>query len=425
MHYTCRVDGDKMAYDAVYGSVYDREKKEIVERFQIDNGTRTPIDDKVYRVLNREYQKVAQVPHLYSSPKQEIPFIYFPLVAKSQTGAILPIADFSSYAAIRNTYIEISRCIGSFNMSEWEAGKYDNLFTFPSDRSFEYYTKLLYIACNSGNYLGYDEIDLNGDGEKELVLLGEDYNIKAIFTQKNGVPVLLDAFIFPYQTCWLDSEGFIHVDCEDYEELKYSLYEFAENGEYKQRYSFIVDNYGLYLMNDGKIRPITSEESAIQYDDYARYPEPFSPNEYTRNVSSLTYTPIIETTDDLKVATEKTWHKYVNFKRSRVDFARSNTYVTFENVTDTRIDMKLKYVFIFSYPDPERENYLLDDVKEETLDFSVRKENGTFIFDENGIKGMLEFGQKSLWIIIDESSDERFPVGNYCLKIYKPETMIQ
>ena len=47
--------------------------------------------------------------------------------------------------------------------------------------------------------------------------MDEDYRIKALFTQKKGVPVLLGAF--GYETCWLDEEGYIHVDREDHYEL--------------------------------------------------------------------------------------------------------------------------------------------------------------------------------------------------------------
>lgn len=424
--YTCHVDGDKMVYDVIYGIVYDQEKKEVFEKFQIVNGNRVPIEEDAYRALDREYQKSYQ-PGYSTISKLEAPFIHLSL-AESKKDSNLPIADFSSYDAIRNTYIEILRCLEKFNSSEWIMGKYDNLFSYPNDRSFEYYTQLLYIAYHSSQPIGYDEFDLNGDGQDELVLLHEDYQIKAIFTQKDGIPVLVDSFVFSYHTCWLDSDGFIHVDRESYDELEYSLYEFTKSGEYKHHYSVIADNYGRYLTKDGKTEPISFEESLeIRYDDYVRYSEPFAPNEYSRNVSELIYTPLIKATDDIiRHATEKTWHKYADLeKTSDKDFARSNTYVTFENVTDTQIDMNIKYVFTFSYPAPDQDHYLLDDTTESTLKFTVRKENGIFLFDGNGIQGKIEFGQKALWIVIEKSSDERFPVGYYCHEIYSSERIIQ
>ena len=188
-----------------------------------------------------------------------------------------------------------------------------------------------------------------------------------------------------------------------------------------------MDNYGRYLTKDGKIKPISFEESLeIRYNDYVRYDEPFEPNEYTRSVSALTYTPLGEATDDMiQAATEKTWQKYADLeKTSGKDKAYSKTYVSFENSTDTQIDMNVRYVFTFYYPDPDQENYLLADNTESTLHFTVRTENDIYVFDGNGLRGKVEFGQKTLWITVDESSDERFPVGHYCHKILSSESTI-
>ncbi len=422
--YTCHVDGDKMIYDDVSGKVYDQKKKETLDLFRIVDGKRTPIDENTFRALNREYQKASQ-PGYEEVSKLEAPRIHFPL-ADRVIDSNLPVADFSDYATIRKTYLAISTCLEEFKSLEWIEGKYDSLFSFPSDRSFEYYTRLLYTAYHSDDRMGYDEIDLNGDGLDELVLMNEDYRIKAIFTQKDGVPMLLDTFVFSYHTCWLDDEGLIHVDRESYDELEYSLYEFTKSGEYNLLYSVLVDNYCRYLTKDGKIEPITSEASMeLYYDDYCRYSEPFSPNEHTRNVSNLTYTALTEATEDMiKVAADKTWHKYANLEKTTgKDFARSNIYVSFENATDTQMDMGVKYTFTFSYPDSNKDYYLLDDTTESLLKITVRAENEVFVFEEHGVKGKVEFGYKYLWIVIEESTDERLPKGNHCYEQY-PEKYI-
>lgn len=105
-----------------------------------------------------------------------------------------PIADFSSYAAIWETYKKVAVCVDDFRVVAWQGDAYDELFIYPDDRSFEYYIRLLLAANYGSRYMGYDEIDLNGDGQDELVLLGEDYRIKAIFTPKDGEAILLDLF---------------------------------------------------------------------------------------------------------------------------------------------------------------------------------------------------------------------------------------
>lgn len=424
-YYTFRVEGDKLIYDTIYGEVLDHEKKEVTEKFQIVEGTRISIDDEAFRVLDRDWEKAYY--RYISIVKLEAPYIHFPLEERV-ADPNLPVADFSSYAAIRNTYIAISRCLETFDSYEWEMGAYDNLFSFPDDRSFEYYTQLLYIAYQSDHHMGYDEIDLNGDGQDELVLLNEDYRIKAIFTQKDGVPVLLDSFVHSYQTGWLDADGLIHVDCEGYDELMYSVYEFTTTGEYKHHYSVIADNYGRYLTKDGKMESISFEKSLeILYDGYVCYSEPFSPNEHTRSVSKLSYSPLVDPTEDpIKLAVDETWYKFANLKKtSGKDLAYSHTYVTFANATDTQLDMNLKYVYTFYYPDPDRDHYLLDDSTESTLMFTLHKENGIFVFDENGMQGSVRFGQEYLWILVEKSSDERFPVGNYCYELYSSADIIQ
>ncbi len=80
------------------------------------------------------------------------------------------------------------------------------------------------------------------------------------------------------------------------------------------------------------------------------------------------------------------------------------------------MDVNFKYAFTFLYPDPNRDQYLLDDTTESSLKITAREENGVFVFDESGVKGRFEFGSKYLWIIIEESNDQRFPVGYHCYK---------
>jgi hypothetical protein len=220
-------------------------------------------------------------------------------------------------------------------------------------------------------------------------------------------------------SCWLDDQGLIHVDRIDYYELEYSLYEFTKEGDYNLVYSILVaENGNRYLTKDGKAEKISFEESLeIYYDDYCRYTEPFSPHEQTRNASSLTYTPLVETTEDLtKAAVGKTWRKNADLEKTsgKEWGAWGNTYVTFENVTDSGMDVNFKYVFTFNYPDPDRENYLLEDTTESSLKITASNQDGVFVFDESGIKGHFEFGQKYLWIIIEESTDQRFPAGAHC-----------
>ena len=423
--YTCFLNGDKLAYEFVCVQVYNTETKEVTELYQEVNGERISIDDKTYRTLTSEHTSAWQAGYETTS-KLQAPYIYLPLV-KSSTDSELPVVDFSSYEAIKDTYLAIESFAKEISISSWALGSVTDPFSFPNDLSFEYYTQLLYIAYYSRG-MGYGQTDLNGDGIEELVLLGEDYRIKAIFTQKDGAPVLLDAFASPYEFGWLDGNGFIHADLEGYSELTYRLYEFTKNCEYKHCYTVSANGNGHVLTENGVSKVITNEEAKeLYYNSYVCYPATFVQQEYTRNISSLTYTPLVAAADeDIAASLEKTWYKSANItKMTEWDLAYSATLVSFANVTAAQMDMNIKHSFTYYYPDPNRENYLLDETVEETLNFTVRIENGVYLFEGNGIKGRLELGQKYLWLIIEESSDDRFVVGHHCHEIYTPLGTIQ
>ncbi len=421
--YLCHVDGEKLAYDTVWGYVFDRDKKEEerFESFEIIDGNRTPITHEAYNDLyTLHYEKI----ELGSSTcildaNLSAPRIYLPLAPFTES-TDLPVADFSTYEAIRETCRKISGAVDDFAANNWAHNRYDNLFHYPDDRSFDYYNRLIYAAYSSGGITGYDEIDLNGDGQSELVLMGADYRIKAIFTQRNGTPVLLDSFA--HETCWLDEDGHIHVDREDYSELEYSLYELTSDSEYKLVYSLLATNNGKrYLSKDGKTERITFEKSLeIYHDDYCCYLEPFEPNEHTRSVSSLTYTPFAPMTKESKdAAMGYEWHKYADLtKTTGKDFlAYSNTFVTFEKEAGGQTYIIFKYCFTFFYPDPDRDHSLLDDTTESNLTLTLREANGTLVFDGSGVKGKVELFDDCLWVVIEESTDDRFYVGHHCYEI--------
>ena len=135
--YTCHVEGDRMVYDAVYGEVYDQEKKETLELYQMVDGNRTVIDKEAFNELYRERRQTIDTEY-GRTVKLFSPYIHYPLGEKVPTEN-LPVADFSSYEAIRETYKAISTCLdGNLWGDDWLMGAYDNLFTYPDDRSFEY-----------------------------------------------------------------------------------------------------------------------------------------------------------------------------------------------------------------------------------------------------------------------------------------------
>ena len=418
------VEGAELVQDVQYVLTWFvvNNRPTSTEYFEVVDGTRQPIDESRYNELSADYNRV----HDYSGfqsiqRKLNAPRMIFLLDEQTETP---PTVDFSTYEAIRETYKAISTRLEDYDTDAWLAGKYDNLFTYPDDVAYSYYQHLLYAAYRGGTCEGYDEIDLNGDGTDELVILNEDYAIKAIFTQKNGMPVLLGAF--GYETCWLDGQGLIHIDRNDGYELEYSVYELTKEGDYNTVYSILMTEDGnRYLVKDGEKKQITFEESLDRlYNEYYPYTEPFTANEHTRLASDLTYTPLTASDEDpVKVAVTKSWNKHANLDKTSGEpyGAFSNAYLTFDAVTDTQMTLQIRYAYTVFFPDPEREDYMLDETYNFGWDITTRAENGVFAFDVSGeIKGHLEFGNTCLWLVIEESSNEWFPVGYHCYEVYTP-----
>ena len=422
--YSCfRVAGDKLAYETVYGEVYDYEKKEILQNFQMVNGERVSIDREAFMELNLEYTQIRDGFTNMGILKLQAPCIYLPLVDQG-IEETRPVADFSSYAAIIETVKAISASIENFSRQEWENGKYDHLFACATETDFDYYNRFLYIIYR-GSYspFGYDEIDLNGDGKDELVFLTEDCTIVAVFTQKNGTPVMLKSLL-QNEEGWLDENGYIHIDRSDYYELEYSVYKVTANGSFELVYNIFISERGdRYLTRDGKKEKITFVESLEIYDEYCCYPPYLTPSEYSRTVTDLTYTPLCANDEDLyQKAVGKTWYKFTNWDDgTEKEWETAFTYVTFENATDDRIDVHFQYVLTSYYPHPDKENHIASTTTESSMMMIARKENGVFVFDTGAIEGRIEFGDECLWIMIDDSTDERFPVGSHCFEVDLPE----
>ena len=196
------------------------------------------------------------------------------------------------------------------------------------------------------------------------------------------------------------------------EQTKPFLYQWLSEGNIKTRrwqdklYEYLIGNFEGKALVEKTMEGITLKEMG--------------------GASAYSLQDLIAPADDLiNAATDKTWHKYAKLgELSDKEMPRSNTYLTFKNVTDSQVTLSLKYVFTFSYPDPNRENYYLDDSTETVLEISARNEGGVLIFNESGVKGKVEFGHKCLWLIIDESTDQRFPVGNHCYEKYSPQDFI-
>ena len=417
--HVCHVEGTQMVYDTIYGAIYDQEKKEVLEYYQILNGEQVSIDEETYNELNWDLYLMQSSMGDSAEMKLNLPYVH--LLFGATDNSEKPTVDFSSYEAILDTYQKIEAAVpNDYNYYRWIHGEYDDLFSYPNEQAFEYFQKLFYVArrCKEP---GYDLIDLNGDGLDELVLLGANYVVRAIFTQKDGVPVLLDQI--DSTTYWLDAEGRIHADREKNYLLEYSLYEVTSDGSFALKDSIFRNDLFYHLTSDGNAEKISQEEFSALYQEYACYPETFTREEYTKNVSDLTFTPIVQPTEaPIQTALGKTWFCFIREEEATgLHSAHSNLYITFENVTDTQVDVNFKYTFTYYAPDPDYVStvpgisyYVPITTPETFLNVTAQRENNALLFDGNGIKGRIEFGVNHAWVLIEESTDERFKLGWFC-----------
>ena len=91
-----------------------------------------------------------------------------------------------------------------------------------------------------------------------------------------------------------------------------------------------------------------------------------------------------------------------------------NLYITFENLTDTQVDVNFKYTFTYYARNPDTGYYEPVIDTESFLNATARRENNTLIFEGNGIKGKIELNTNYAWLFIEESTDERFKLGWFC-----------
>ncbi|MBQ7828760.1 MAG: hypothetical protein IJ345_00615 [Clostridia bacterium] len=146
---------------------------------------------------------------------------------------------------------------------------------------------------------GYATNDLNGDGIEELVLLNADYTLVAIFSMKDGRPILLTRF---WNRCkgWIDQNGYIHVGgsngadsgsrtiyriCEGGGGLEL-LYEYGRDG-YEWVDDVAVTKY--YKMENGEKAYITEEEYDYIDEQYNHYLGDRDFKEVTRKDSGLQF----------------------------------------------------------------------------------------------------------------------------------------
>ena len=142
--------------------------------------------------------------------------------------------------------------------------------------------------CSNAESAGFALKDLNNDKTDELILLDDRGVLLAIFTLKDGEPILIDSFSFNNHRGGIDASGVVYKDSYSKGETwEFKVLKLLENGE--------VDclEFGIYNSDSGSVpaQPTiyrnghkeTADEKAVE----ALY------TQYSNNVSYSTPTGII------------------------------------------------------------------------------------------------------------------------------------
>ena len=314
-------------------------------------------------------------------------------------------ADFSSYESILEMYKNMVGLCEHYTNEGDLNGIYHKLFYFPSATEHEWFSSVfasIFQYCPKqsadwANAFGYTMKDLNGDGVDELILMLDEYYIIAIFTMKDGTPVLLDTYI-PRGQAVIRDNGDIYVyanggamisltmifritdECE-LELVNAAGYQPDENGK-PVYYKIDPSDYS-------SITYITQEEYIAILDDTAwMSADGYDSQEYMRSVTGIGFTPLFRQAQPSET--------HIN------EFSTSYLYsdiLAIFGIENSEISFKL----LFEDPDTV--------TSAETLTAQIK--DGKYAFSTDKISGHFEFCTNSVWVIIDSSEDDSIQKGAY------------
>ncbi len=402
------VDGELVGDE--FGSTSETDSPDDAVYYKTENGERKEITRSEYIQLS---DSVASEFSLSQNTIKCIGIRVVPVIKKPVSSA--PAADFSSYDAILELY---KKCIAEYpeyTISAYANGEFDDLYTFNSDEAYEIFHSVFYggavkrpmnerfgteYAENGENAYGYAQKDLNGDGVQELILMTDRFNVIAVFTQRDGKPVLLDAFDNK-RSCFIDGDGRLHVSVyiggptmRDYEYMLYEL----KNENYELQFAIgSVHNISLehseyYKIENGKQLPMDADEWYELYNEFTLDETIYSDAEKTKTLSGLSFTLLYKNAEP----------EVKTYADPNVIGDRTAEIKSFENG---------KVIFTYTY------SYLLseDVIMVDTFDCEAVLTDGRYLFDNGTFSGELEFGVNCVWMTVNESDNENIACRPYLL----------
>lgn len=382
-----------------------------------ENGVSTDITKEEYLALS----KVADDILLFSSNTTKTTGFRFVSPLADNTQGSAPTPDFLTYEGILSAYRIIVESLSDYPSTPWVGGAFDRLFHITDNDTYDVFHHIFWsclrlrptetyfgqtYATDGDNAYGYAVKDLNGDGIDELILLTDKYRVIAVFTQRDGRAVLLkDSF-----NTWIDGNGRLRASVSkggvvrrDSECFVYEI----DGGQLTPavavgyRVNVYLEKEGWYRIDRNVRTEISAAEGERLYAEYDILPEYYSTAEYTRAFSGIGFTPLFDAT----LAGEK------HLKTFSVGWALYRDAVTVSEFSDTDVTASLRFVWMDGEYDPETN----PDPVNEIIPLNVRasRDGNRYTFEQDGIKGYLEFAVNAVWTVITESQNEHVPTRVY------------
>ena len=383
------------------------------------DGQRIAVDKETFAALREEFDQIYGA-NYQSVTKLVAPRRFYPLAEVTETPSPL---DFSTYEAVKESFKTMVAHMP--DGGKYLSGELDNCFAYDNDAEFETFNQLFYLAKryspdkgtfyaefpeNGAMAYGYCEIDLNGDGGDELILMTDDYCIFSIFTTVDGKVVPLEGFL-DFAMNWdlygVDREfRFYGMNVSDYGLGRdRAVFEITSDGRLVQalhlREVWLSDDNGYFkLEGEERLRLIEEEYNALKAERFDKFTltRDGSGGEIIRNCTDIVFTPFFERPKADHMPADDYW---VNIRYGDQD----RLYLKSVEADSTG--------FIWADFDGmgEKVGILVSDTAVLT--------DGRYVFEENGVKGYLEFGVYMVWIVVESSEDERILPRAYLYDFYE------
>ncbi len=419
-----RVAGTALTEDTSFGVTYEIKdgKRTIVGYYEMADGGKQTIDKERYDSLCGAYNALWDDANLYED-KLNTPCMFFPLAEQTETP---PPADFSTYEAVKSTFKAMVAYVPRAN-AQWPTGKLDACFTYDSDEEFRVYNHLMLMARqyapNNGvlfsntypeggeNAYGYCEADINGDGSDELLLMTDDYCVFSIFTTVKGKVVYMEDytdFLLDWGIRGMDAEGRFYGWRSTTEGLgrERAIFEITPDGKLTKtlhiKEVFMSENDGYFKFEDGEQIRLTEEEYETFKEEYDKFDVTLygSGGESVHNCTDIVFTPLFERTTADHIPADYPWtNGYYGSLRLYL------SQVSEESVT-----------FTFEWIEYDEEGYM--ERSRQLSDVMATLTDGKYVFEQDGVKGYLEFGVYKIWLVVESSEYESILPRAYLFDFY-------